>query len=237
MNRLSIKQINGNNFEIPVNENLEKHFGSISNYMFDAPNYAFTILKQIEEYKIYFNLFKGKKDLTVLDIGANIGLVAIHILPACKKLICIEPTPSHFELLQNITAGTGIECYNFAVSNKTGKQRFLLSDKNSTTNSLIEQKTHSDNIEVNTKTLSQTIDDLNLEFIDIIKMDIEGSEFLVLNDEEIKKCSDKVGLYYIETHAIGDKDHNFFKGIFFGLFSKHNYKINNLTYDSFIAFK
>ena len=234
--KINLKQIDGNNLEIELSAKLKSHFGTITEYMKDSPNYAYTILEQINT-GLYEKFLDPTRKLIILDIGANIGLVALHLLPICDRLICIEPSPSHFKLLKELTENTIIECEQIAVSNTDGKIDFYFSNSNSTINSLIKQPGHFESKKVNSKTLSKLIFDLSLDHIDFIKVDIEGSEMIALNEDELKRASDIVDSYYVECHVIDNIGSKENMDILKVRFKNAGYKITDILYDSLYAFK
>jgi len=77
-----------------------------------------------------------KGEGTVLDIGANNGVISIGMLARgeFERAIAIEPDPNNFKLLQgNVTAnafGGRYTCLNSAVSDQAGELEFELSDDN-----------------------------------------------------------------------------------------------------------
>ena len=58
------------------------------------------IYKEIYFDGVYIDILNGRKDMTIMDIGANIGVTVQHFQPYAKKLYAIEPSPEHFEALK-----------------------------------------------------------------------------------------------------------------------------------------
>ena len=46
---------------------------------------------------IYEPLLRGKQDLTILDIGANIGITAYYFSQFAKQVYSLEPSLEHFD--------------------------------------------------------------------------------------------------------------------------------------------
>lgn len=67
----------------------------------------------------------NKQDLIFIDIGANIGLVSLYVLPICKKIIAYEPSPNHYSKLQFLSQNTLIETRQTALSNIVGMTPLL----------------------------------------------------------------------------------------------------------------
>ena len=55
------------------------------------------IYREIYFEGIYIDVLNQKKDLTIIDVGANIGITVQHFQPYAKKLYAIEPSREHFE--------------------------------------------------------------------------------------------------------------------------------------------
>jgi FkbM family methyltransferase len=120
----------------------------------------------------------------IIDCGSNIGIAILYfkkVHPFCR-VIGFEPDPEAFKLLQeNIHKNklTTVTLYNVALSDKEEK---TLLHKNSTsgllTMSLVPSKDKTEKETVNTKKISDYIH----ETIDLIKMDVEGSEIKVIDD-------------------------------------------------------
>ena len=57
------------------------------------------IFKEIYLEGIYVDIFNQKKDMVIIDVGANIGVVTQYMRQFAKKIYAIEPSPEHFEAL------------------------------------------------------------------------------------------------------------------------------------------
>jgi FkbM family methyltransferase len=206
MNTREIKLINGRVINIELNtQSLENHFNIPSNCTIE-------ILRQFNDQN-YYEKFIDKNDKIILDLGANIGLFAIHVSPWAEKIYCLEPTANHFNLLTLLTSKySNIDRTQAAISNKTGKEIFHISNSNSTTNSLFNRDGIS--VEVDSFSISDFAKLKGLEKIDFIKMDIEGSELIVLDSDTINFISSHVSKILIEFHINIQESINQFISIF-----------------------
>jgi len=215
--------------------NLELDSDDLKNHFSDRKNCTLEILHQFNDLNYYDN-FISKDDNIILDIGGNIGLFSIHVSPYAKKIITLEPTPSHFKLLTKITAKfNNIIPMNIALSNKSGTERFFTCQTNSTMNSLI-NRGHV-YFDVESISLKDLIIKNDLNKIDFIKLDIEGSEVIALNEEVIAFISDKVKKILIETHDVGDGLGYGHRERFGEMFKNNGYKINYFGPDGVFAYK
>jgi FkbM family methyltransferase len=140
----------------------------------------------------HLNSHKPKKDDVVVDCGAYVGLYSIISSKLCGNngmVISIEPEPKTFNLLKkNLELNNirNVSTYNFALSECDGNVEFYvprISAAGSTFNlpHLNAQKIeYYDKILVKTVTFDNFIKKLNLTHVDIMKIDVEGSELLVL---------------------------------------------------------
>lgn len=135
----------------------------------------------------YFEFERG----TLLDIGANHGTHTVALsehFPQCE-VISFEPNPRIFPLLQlNTITLSNVTTLNLAVSNETGKLRFIEGTDfsrnmvNSGMPSLIgpgrvSKKRGGLAID---SCVTVTIDDLVLNEVKFVKIDAQGSEFLCM---------------------------------------------------------
>lgn len=130
--------------------------------------------------------FSIEPDDIVVDIGANIGVFSLFA--ACKtrnKIYAYEPFPANIELVnRNIQANniTNVVTEKAAVTDKIGSAKLFISktsDGHTVFDHSIEGKLP-EYIEVPTVTLQSIFDDNNLEHIDFLKIDCEGSEWPIL---------------------------------------------------------
>lgn len=75
----------------------------VNQHYMDPRNFVDAILHQTNVERIYERWFRHKQDLTVLDIGGNIGLFALHVEDTAKTVISVEPTPDHYDILSKLT--------------------------------------------------------------------------------------------------------------------------------------
>lgn len=110
-----------------------------------------------------------------LDVGANIGYTTLYLCRAMSKVIAIEPDPrSRKILVKNIEANgfeNTTEIYDFAVSDRNGKQTIWLADEPNLSTLCEQAGMKGESREV----LTRRIDDLGV-LPNFIKMDIEGYE-------------------------------------------------------------
>jgi FkbM family methyltransferase len=147
--------------------------------------YFFGVYEPIEAY-LFTSLLK--EGMTVIDAGANIGqysILASTIVGKNGRVHSFEPVPSTFAQLQ-------INISNNQLTNLSLNQSALFSENGTITLSLSEDMlqnigsysigaTNSKTaVKASTIRLDDYIDEQNIPKVDLIKMDIEGSEALAL---------------------------------------------------------
>lgn len=199
-----MKQINGAEIEIPISSpEAKKHFADVNNYS------AF-IIDEWESlpYSEYI-----KPGSVILDIGANVGLFALHVLPYAERIICVEPTPSHMliqkEVLKDnwvfdhllmpeqLPKRTIIKHEQAALNYYTGKAKFRTEPVNTTMNTLRDAP---DSYQVDCITLKDLCSKYGLTHVDFCKIDIEGSEWLALTIGQIAQVKDIIKAFFVELH-------------------------------------
>tara|TARA_B100000085_G_scaffold284503_1_gene317774 strand:- start:384 stop:1016 length:633 start_codon:yes stop_codon:yes gene_type:complete len=115
---------------------------------------------------------QNKKFRTVLDIGAWCGTWSKAIEPFAQRVVAFEPDAIHFDCLQkNCT----INCSPRQEAVGSEEKWISLTD---------DTFTQAKRIDAIGKTRMTTIDSLNFENVDLIKIDVEGYEMEVIKGAE-----------------------------------------------------
>lgn len=166
-------------------------------------SYIPEILQEIYIKKVYKPFLNGKKDLTIIDCGANIGLTAIYFSQFAKKVYAMEPARQHIEVLtRNITDNDikNVTIVPQALSNVNGTTKFYHSP-NVTMFSLNDAATDkSDYEEVETITMDKVMEKYQIDRVDFMKIDTEGMELEILSSDGFKKVAHKIDTIVGEWH-------------------------------------
>jgi len=134
------------------------------------------------------------RDQVILDIGAHHGetLRRFSSLFPHAQIHCFEPFPQAFNVLQRVAAGLGREAcaHPFGFSNEDSQKEFHI-NTGSPTNSLLplhscaSQTWQLDMQELTTesckfRTLDSWLQEVNLPEVALLKIDVQGAEYLVL---------------------------------------------------------
>jgi FkbM family methyltransferase len=173
---------------------------------FNNPNnYADVIISQINNERMYDQMFKDETDLVILDFGGNVGLFTLYAQDAAKAIYPVEPTPAHFEILKELTKDyPNVHPVNLAVHNENTEIDFYINPENSTMNSSKNQ--YGIKTPVQARTVATIMDELGLDHVDFVKCDIEGSEMNALTEQTVGSVVDRIDNWFLEIHATED-DH------------------------------
>lgn len=154
----------------------------------DPENQTDTILNQIVHDRMYDPVFANRENMVVLDLGANCGLFSLYAADSCKTLIAVEPTPKTFEVMQKIVKDhDNIVPLQLAIGPHNEMVSFFINE-NSTTNSMLDR--NGQETRVQGMTLETLMHMQNLDHVDFVKCDIEGSEMQALTDATLGPVAD-----------------------------------------------
>lgn len=140
----------------------------------------------INEKKFLVNRF-NKKEITVIDIGANVGsfldFIQKHL--KIKKIFAFEPSVTAYKILKKNYQNDNITLENFALSNSNNIKKFFEYDLNSQSSfyKITNKKNPFNKINKIYKIKTIKLDDYfknQKKRIDICKIDIQGEELNVL---------------------------------------------------------
>jgi FkbM family methyltransferase len=126
----------------------------------------------------------------VFDVGANSGLYSIKVksFNGDCKVFAFEPHPNSFLQLQKNGKRLSFKSFNFGFGKTEGK--FILYDYSGSPGSMhaslhqeVIENLHqedSEGNEVEIRTIDQFVEENNINFIDLLKIDTEGTEYDVL---------------------------------------------------------
>ncbi len=133
-----------------------------------------------------FDYFTTKNDVS-LDLGCWNGVTSMYLANKTQTVYAIDADHNCFsELLKNIALNPNlkdkIKPYHLAISNKKGKVNLFARNKygESSTSILERKKDKLFKDQIETTTLLDFIEQEKINQVDFIKIDIEGSEFLLL---------------------------------------------------------
>jgi FkbM family methyltransferase len=198
------------------------YFGLLKNkfYLLELKNgFKFKLRNDSTDLQAFTNVWINEEynkqdfiihdDDCVIDIGGHIGLFTIFAAQFCKngQIITIEPIDENLELLKEnlgLNQIKNVKIFNKAVSDKSGMVSMYFDNEDYAAHSLI----HKQNIkrEIEAITLEKIFEIENIETCDYLKLDCEGSEFMIMENlpsnyfKRIKNIVMEYHLYGDETH-------------------------------------
>jgi FkbM family methyltransferase len=149
-------------------------------------------------HRLNYNLTKNS---IVLDLGGYEGWFTEQInVKYGSKLFCFEPIKEYALLIDmKFKKFNNIKVFPFAVSNKNGKDIIYFNENSSSTHVITEKSQ-----EIECMTLSKIMEDNNINNIDLIKINIEGEEYSLLEDMITNNLHKKCNNIQVQFHVIVD---------------------------------
>lgn len=160
------------------------------------------IYKEIYFEGVYIDVLNGRSDMTIVDVGANIGVVTQYMRPYAKKIYALEPSSEHFTALKqnkDYNNWDNVEVFNVALSDKDGEASLSWNSANRTCNSITNGYGEGTEM-VKTVAMDTFFEQNGIEQCDFMKFDVEGADELILYSEGFKKVADKIKAIEIEFH-------------------------------------
>ncbi len=149
------------------------------------------------------------KDMTILEVGGNVGAVTLYLSRFAKSLYVMEPSTQHLEVLHKTVEYNKLDNVTIipkALDAVDGERTFYENDKNNTMFSLKQTFPVSKEETVQCASLSSILDEYNIDCVDFMKLDVEGSEIDILTSESFRKESGRIKSLLIEYHTwAGDR--------------------------------
>lgn len=176
---ISVKKLAGENDIVQIQREDYSHPVFIRNLTSDA--WAYRTVIEREEY----NFIVKESPKYIIDAGANIGMASLYFSNKYKEaiIIAIEPEENNYNLLKRNTEGySNIVTIKAALWNKSeeiqlyetglGNVGFMVETNDAVLRPAIHKIKHC----TKTITVDEIIKKYNIDIIDILKIDIEGSE-------------------------------------------------------------
>ncbi len=188
---------------------------------------------QVHQIRALVEKVDLRQGMVVFDIGANDGRwatdLAKHLPQADYHLF--ECAPYCFEPLErNVRSLTKHTIIKKAVSDKTGTAILHLPDAGSGLASIHKREDTSvskhsySQTPVSTVTIDGYADELGFDFIDVIKVDVEGHELAVFEGASKRLSEKRIGVVFFEFGSANLNSRTFFRD-FWALFKGYGYDL------------
>jgi FkbM family methyltransferase len=171
--------------------------------------YVYNQIIENEEYGFLTDFFEDRsKEYIFLDIGANVGLTTLYMKAHFPhaKIYSLEPEPSNFERLKHhisLNSLMSVVAINKGLFTSDGVlySNRTFRDKEHWSFRLDKIKQDPDAVELEVVSLDTILMDNDLDKIDFLKMDIEGGELALLQNEKfLQIISARVKVIMMEIH-------------------------------------
>jgi len=135
-----------------------------------------------ERHEIAFVRGALRSGMTLLDIGANVGLysaIGSHAVGAEGTVIAFEPDPESFQYLEATmrkNGGRNARLFRLAAANQNGAARLFTSSTNRGDNRLYDNDLRDGSVEIETVRLDDFLPTIGIRSVDFIKIDLQGFE-------------------------------------------------------------
>lgn len=160
------------------------------------------IYKEIYLEGVYIDALNQKKDMVIVDVGANIGITVDHFRKYAKKVYAIEPSTEHFTALQKnkeFNHWDNVVLTKGALADEDGEMRLSHNTANRTCNSLVNDYGTEGEM-VKTFAMDSYFKENNIDEVDFCKFDVEGADDMVLRSEGFRKVAPKIKSILVEFH-------------------------------------
>ncbi|MFA6253142.1 MAG: FkbM family methyltransferase [Patescibacteria group bacterium] len=159
------------------------------------------VYKEIFIDKSYENCVAAlSKESTVIDLGAHIGMFSIYCAGRCQQVFAYEAHRKNFDLAKKNIVNlniSNVSLFNLAVWSKSDEIVYLDDTETAQTGEYAINR--DGKMEVKTISLVDIFSFNNINFCDLLKIDIEGAEYEVLMSAPID-IFQKIKVIFFEYH-------------------------------------
>jgi len=137
----------------------------------------------------------GNREPILIDVGAHYGTFSRPFAKKGWTVLAFEPEYRNYKAYKrNLSGFKKVTCIRKAVSNSSGqKAPFYVSEKHYGIHAFEPfHATHKFAYEVETISLNDAMTELNINAVTLLKIDIEGADFLALQGFDVEKYSPEI---------------------------------------------
>lgn len=153
------------------------------------------------EYEKHLGFLTGKTDLTVIDLGCNIGSFSLSIYDRSKKIYAVDLSVACIELLKKTIEDNHLQNIVPIVQAISGENRkvHVTSLENTDGGSTI----YGYGEEVDSITLATFMGKNNISHVDVLKIDVECAENEIFLAKDFESVKENIDIIVGECHAGG----------------------------------
>jgi len=216
---------------------LQPVFKTLYNVAVKGMNYGNdgTIYESGELNTVHYisNKSAGQNKLVIFDVGANVGDYSVKLAEILKEKATIhsfEPSPAAYKKLQDaVLKYQNVTTNNFGLSDTVKSLQLYSNFESSGLASLYQRKLDHYNTqmnvteEINLSTVDNYCEENKINYIDFLKLDVEGHELSVLNGAKKLLAERKIKFIQFEFGGCNIDSKTFFQDFYYLL--NDNYKI------------
>ena len=142
-----------------------------------------------------------KRDMVVVDIGANMGLTCHYFAPYARKIYALEPSSRLFEaLVKNTQSLSQVETFNLGIAAHQGQDLLVSNDKGDVPQSFWGNGQIKELVSF--VPLDMFFEENKIDKVDLLKIDTEGAEYIIFPSLGFEKVASKIDYIIGEAHYI-----------------------------------
>lgn len=132
---------------------------------------------------------------TIVDLGASVGLATLRLLSTHPdaRVVAVEADPGLIQRLRENVSGLPVAVVHAAIAADSGERQFYRSDMDSWGNSLENTSSRQSPVTVPTIALGELLDAHDIDRVDLLKLDVEGAEWELLDGIDDPRIAAIVG--------------------------------------------
>lgn len=147
---------------------------------------------------------KVKKNMTILDVGANIGSTALYFKDNAKVLYALEPARKNYEcLVENTKPYKNIKTFNVGLAARTSSDILRSNGDYQVPESMFGSGPVTETVTL--YSIEDFMTEQGIKHIDLMKIDTEGSEYIILPSHAFSRVARKIDYIIGESHYVGQQ--------------------------------
>lgn len=160
------------------------------------------IYQEIYMNGVYIDVLNGKKDMVIIDVGANIGVTVQHFKDYAKRVYAVEPLSTHYEALKKnkeFNNWNNVSVHKLAISGTDGEVTMHPLANNMTCTSYVNDWGQGGE-KVKAQTFETFMNENSINTVDFVKFDVEGAEDDILFSPGFENIAHKIKAIEVEFH-------------------------------------